>query len=142
VIQGLDVKSIGSVIAPGSTIVSVVPVGQELILEVQIRPEDIGHITENQDATVKFTTYNYARYGSVDGELIHISATTFEDEKGVNYYKGKVRLAQSYVGDNPDRNLILPGMTAAADIHSGQKTIMEYLLKPIHTTLGQSFRER
>jgi len=142
IIQGLDVKSIGSVIAPGSTIVSVVPIGQELILEVHIRTEDIGHIEDGQKATVKFATYNYARYGSVDGKLTHISATTFQDEKGINYYKGKVQLAQSFVGDNPKRNFILPGMTATADIHSGQKTVMEYLLKPIHTTLGQSFRER
>jgi membrane fusion protein, adhesin transport system len=142
VIQGLDVKSIGSVIAPGSTIVTVVPVGQELILEVQIRPEDIGHLDVGQRATVKFVTYNYSRYGSVEGELSHISATTFQDEQGENYYKGKVKLAHSYVGDDPSRNLILPGMTATADIHSGKKTVLEYLLKPIHTTLGQSFRER
>lgn len=142
VIQGLDVKSIGSVIAPGSTIVTVVPVGQELILEVQIRPEDIGHLEVGQPATVKFVTYNYSRYGSVKGELTHISATTFQDDQGTNYYKGKVKLSHSYVGEDPKRNLILPGMTATADIHSGTKTVLDYMLKPIHTTLGQSFRER
>jgi len=142
VIQGLDVKSIGSVVAPGGAILTVVPVAQELILEVHIRTEDIGHLEVGQDAAVKFTTYNYSRYGSVEGELTHISATTFSDEKGNGFYKGKIRLSKPYVGENPDRNLILPGMIATADIHSGQKTVMEYLLKPIHTTLGQSFRER
>jgi adhesin transport system membrane fusion protein len=142
VVQGLDVKSIGNVIAPGSTILTVVPIGQELILEVHIRPEDIGHLELDQPATVKFATYNYSRYGSVKGKLIHISATTFEDEQGNPFYKGKIKLSKSYVGDNPERNLILPGMTATADIQSGEKTVMEYLLKPIHTTIGQSFRER
>ncbi len=142
VVQGLDVKSIGNVIAPGSTILTVVPIGQELILEVHIRPEDIGHLELDQPATVKFATYNYSRYGSVKGKLIHISATTFEDDQGNPFYKGKIKLSKSYVGDNPERNLILPGMTATADIQSGEKTVMEYLLKPIHTTLGQSFRER
>lgn len=142
VVQGLDVKSIGNVIAPGSTILTVVPIGQELILEVHIRPEDIGHLELDQPATVKFATYNYSRYGSVKGKLIHISATTFEDEQGNPFYKGKIKLSKSYVGENPQRNLILPGMTATADIQSGEKTVMEYLLKPIHTTLGQSFRER
>ncbi|MFT6558383.1 HlyD family type I secretion periplasmic adaptor subunit [Sneathiella sp.] len=142
VIQGLDVNSIGTVIKAGNPIVSVVPVDQELVLETRVRPEDIGFLQLGQAATVKFTTYNFSRYGSIVGELTYLSATTFQDEEGVNYYKGKVALTQSYVGDDPDRNLILPGMTATADIHSGKKTLLDYLLKPIHTTLAQSFRER
>ncbi|OUR78670.1 hypothetical protein A9Q83_07290 [Alphaproteobacteria bacterium 46_93_T64] len=142
VIQGMDVNSVGTVIKPGNPILSVVPIDQELIVETRIRPEDIGFLQLGQQATVKFTTYNYSRYGSVEGSLTHISATTFEDEKGENFYKGKVALSQIFVGKDPERNLILPGMTATADIHSGKKTLLDYLLKPIHTTLTQSFRER
>ncbi len=142
VIQGLDVNSIGTVIKPGSAILSVVPIDQELILETRIRPEDIGFLQLGQAATVKFTTYNFSRYGSIKGELAHLSATTFQDEEGESFYKGKVALSQSYVGSDPTMNLILPGMTATVDIHSGKKTLLDYLLKPIHTTLAQSFRER
>lgn len=142
IIQGMDVNSVGTVIKPGNPILSIVPIDQELIVEARIRPEDIGFLQLGQNATVKFTTYNYSRYGSVEGSLTHISATTFEDEQGESFYKGKVALSQSFVGSNPERNLILPGMTATADIHSGKKTLLEYLLKPIHTTLTQSFRER
>lgn len=142
VIQGLDVNSIGTVIKPGSAILSVVPIDQELILETRIRPEDIGFLQLGQAATVKFTAYNFSRYGSIKGELAHLSATTFQDEEGESFYKGKVALSQSYVGSDPTMNLILPGMTATVDIHSGKKTLLDYLLKPIHTTLAQSFRER
>jgi membrane fusion protein, adhesin transport system len=142
IVQGLDVNSIGTVIRPGSPILSVVPVDQDLIVEARIRPEDIGFIQVGQNATVKFTTFNYSRYGYVTGELSQISATTFEDEKGENFYKGKISLTKTYVGERPEENQILPGMTATADIHSGEKTLMDYLLKPIHTTLTQSFRER
>jgi len=142
VVQGLDVNSIGTVVKPGSPIVSIVPIDQELILEARIRPEDIGFLQIGQKATVKFTTYNFSRYGSVEGKLVHLSATTFEDAEKENFYKGKVVLSHPYVGNNPDRNLILPGMTATADILSGTKTLLDYLLKPIHTTLAQSFRER
>ncbi|MBL4665805.1 MAG: HlyD family type I secretion periplasmic adaptor subunit [Sneathiella sp.] len=142
VIQGMDVNSVGTVIQPGNPILSIVPIDQELIVETRIRPEDIGFLQLGQTATVKFTTYNYSRCGSVEGELTHISATTFEDEQGESFYKGKVALSQSFVGSNPERNLILPGMTATTDIHSGKKTLLDYLLKPIHTTLTQSFRER
>ncbi len=142
VIQGLDVNSVGTVIKPGNPIVSLVPIDQELVLETRVRPEDIGFLQIGQKATVKFTTYNYSRYGSVEGKLVHLSATTFEDEEGNSFYKGKVALSQAYVGNNPSRNLILPGMTVTVDIHSGKKTLLEYLLKPIHTTLTQSFRER
>lgn len=142
VIQGMDVNSVGTVIKPGNPILSIVPIDQELIVETRIRPEDIGFVQVGQKAVVKFTTYNYSRYGSVEGELKHLSATTFEDEQGESFYKGKVALSKVYVGDNPQENLILPGMTATADIHSGKKALMDYLLKPIHTTITQSFRER
>jgi len=142
VIQGLDVNSVGTVIKPGNPILSVVPVKQELIVEARIRPEDIGFIEVGDPATVKLTTYNYARYGAVEGILSYISATTFQDDQGKSFYKGKIVLDKSYVGENSNENLILPGMTALADIHSGTKTLMDYLLKPIHTTLSQSFRER
>jgi len=142
VIQGLDINSVGTVVQPGNPIVSVVPIDQELILETRVRPEDIGFIQVGHKATVKFTTYSFSRYGSIDGTLTHLSATTFQDEEGGNFYKGKVALSQPYVGDDPTRNLILPGMTATVDIHSGKKTLMEYLLKPIHTTLAESFHER
>ncbi|MEH6404099.1 MAG: HlyD family type I secretion periplasmic adaptor subunit [Sneathiella sp.] len=142
VVQGLDVNSIGTVVKPGSPIASIVPIDQELILETRIRPEDIGFLQIGQKATVKFTTYNFSRYGSVEGKLVHLSATTFEDAEKESFYKGKVALSHPYVGNNPDRNLILPGMTATVDILSGRKTLLDYLLKPIHTTLAQSFRER
>ncbi len=142
IVQGLDVNSVGTVIKPGNPILSIVPVKQELIVEARIRPEDIGFIEIGQQATVKFTTFNYARYGAVEGKLNHISATTFEDDQGENFYKGKIVLDKNFVGEVAGQNMILPGMTALADIHSGQKTLMDYLLKPIHTTLSQSFRER
>lgn len=142
VVQGMDVNSLGTVIKPGSPILSVVPIDQELIVEARIRPEDIGFLTIGQGATVKFTTYNYSRYGSVTGKLTYISATTFEDEQGESFYKAKIILDHPYVGDDPTKNLILPGMTAVADIHNGKKALLDYLLKPIHTTLTQSFRER
>ncbi|GLQ06882.1 HlyD family type I secretion membrane fusion protein [Sneathiella chinensis] len=142
IIQGLDVHSIGTVIKPGNPILSVVPIDQSLVLEVRIRPKDIGFVRAGQDATVKFTTYNFSRYGSVKGQLTHVSATTFQDAEGETFYKGKVALSQAHVGTVPEENMILPGMTATADINSGKKTLLEYLLKPIHTTLAQSFRER
>ncbi len=142
IVQGMDINSVGTVIKPGNPILSIVPIDQELIVEARIRPEDIGFLQIGQGAAVKFTTYNYSRYGSVTGKLEHISATTFEDEQGESYYKAKVKLDQAFVGDDPTKNLILPGMTAVADIHSGKKSLMDYLLKPIHTTITQAFRER
>lgn len=142
VIQDVQTTTIGGVIKPGSTLMTVVPINRELILETRIRPEDIGHIELGQAATIKLTTYNFSRYGSIKGRLSHISATTFEDEKGENYYKGKIVLSQNYVGNDPEWNLILPGMAATADVRTGTKTLLSYLLKPIHTTLSNAFRER
>ena len=91
---------------------------------------------------MKFTSYEFARYGSIRGELQSISASTFADENGQPYYKGIVKLAQTHVGSDPGRNLVTPGMTLQAEIQTGTKSLLQYLLKPIYRSLDAGFRER
>ena len=71
-----------------------------------------------------------------------LSATTFTEPQGQTYYKGIVTLAKNYVGEAPGENIILPGMIVNADIITGQKSLLAYLLKPIHKALNSSFGER
>ncbi|MGN7612870.1 HlyD family type I secretion periplasmic adaptor subunit [Magnetococcales bacterium HHB-1] len=144
VVQSLKVNSPGGVILPGAILLELVPKGRELIVETKITTRDIGHVKIGQTVIVKVMAYDFARYGGVDGILRQISPTTFLNEQQEPYYKGIVILKRHWVGPEHEENLrpILPGMTVQADIKTGNKTIMEYLLKPIYTSASQALQER
>lgn len=140
-VKGLAVNTIGAVVQPGQTIMEIVPLDETLEVQVKISPQDIGHLQHGQHVQVKFSTYDFSRYGSVRGQLDRISATTFTGENGERFYQGRIVLSQNYVGSDPS-NIILPGMTVMADIITGDKTILQYMLKPIHTSLKTALTER
>ncbi len=140
-ITGLSVNTIGAVIQPGQKVMEIVPLDKNLEIAVKISPQDIGHLKIGQKVQVKFSTFDFSRYGSVEGKLEQISATTFSGEGGERYYQGRVLLSQNHVGKNPD-NIIMPGMTVMADVITGEKTILQYMLKPIHVSLKTAFTER
>ena len=140
-VKGLAVNTIGEVVQPGQTIMEIVPLDKHLEVQVKISPKDIGHLTVGQHVQVKFSTYDFSRYGSVQGTLNHISATTFNGEKGERYYQGTVFLEKNHVGNNP-ANMILPGMTVMADVITGNKTILQYLLKPVQVAAQTAFTEK
>lgn len=143
IVKGLQVKTVGGVISPGGAVMEIVPMDQGMIVETKITTRDIGHVRVGHPVSVKVTTYDFARYGGITGELREISASTFIDEEsGEPYYQGKVSLDRGYVGYDPERNRVLPGMTVQADINTGEKTLLEYLLKPVVSSVSQSFRER
>lgn len=141
-VKGLRVNTVGGVVEPGDILMEVVPLERDLIAEVHIKARDIGHLRPGLPAVMKFTTYDFARYGSIRGELQSISASTFADENGQPFYKGIVKLAQTHVGSDPGRNLVTPGMTLQAEIQTGTKSLLQYLLKPIYRSLDTGFRER
>jgi len=140
-VKGLAVNTIGGIVQPGQTIMEIVPLDRQLEVEVKISPKDIGHLTVGQPVQVKFSTYDFSRYGAVEGTLERISATTFTGDGGERYYQGIVLLSKNYVGNSP-ANMVLPGMTVMADIITGEKTILQYLLRPIHLSLKTAFTER
>lgn len=142
IVQELNIHTIGGVVDPGETIVEIVPINDELVAEIRLSPRDIGHIRPGQTAKLKFTTYDFARYGAVDGILKSVSATTLFDDDGQPYYKGIVRLQQSHLGDDPGRNPIAPGMTLSAEIITQDRSLLQYLLKPIYRGVNEAFRER
>jgi len=142
IVKGLQTNTIGGVIPPGGVLMEIVPVGKELLVETRITTRDVGHVKVGDPVTVKVATYDFARYGGIKGELRDISATTFLDENGEPYYKGIIALDKTYVGNDPEQNLVTPGMTVQADIRTGEKTLFEYILKPIYASVNESFRER
>lgn len=141
-VQDLKVRTVGEVIPAGGVLTWIVPVDEELEAEVRISPSDIGHIKPGQPVKVKISTYEYTRYGSLPGTLARISASTFMDEQMRPYYKGVIRLARPYLGPAAGQNPVLPGMAVDSDIITGEKRLIEYLLKPIYASFQGAFRER
>ncbi|NNE84309.1 MAG: HlyD family type I secretion periplasmic adaptor subunit [Alphaproteobacteria bacterium] len=142
IVQVLNLHTVGGVVNPGETIVEIVPINDDLVAEVRLSPRDIGHISAGQAAKVKFTTFDFARHGAVDGILKSVSATTLFDDDGQPYYKGIVELDQGFVGDDPSRRPITPGMTLSAEILTQDRSLLTYLLKPVYRGLNESFHER
>ena len=141
-VKGLNINTIGGVVQPGQALMEIVPLDRQLVVEVRIPPKDIGHLKTGMPVQVKVSTYDFSRYGSISGKLEFISPTTFLGDRGERFYRGRVRLDKNYVGNHPDQNLIVPGMTVMTDIITGDKTVMAYLLKPIHNSIETALTER
>lgn len=141
-VNGLTLKSIGAVVAPGALVAEIVPSEKELVAEVRISPQDVGHVRVGKPALVKVETYDFARYGGIEGEVSHVSAASFLDEQGDPYFKGRVSLKQSHVGPEAANFIITPGMTLVADIKTGEKSLLGYLVRPVYNALGPAFSER
>lgn len=139
-INTLMANTVGGVVQPGKDILDIVPSDDSLLLEVQISPRDIGFLHPEQKAEVKFTAYDFAIYGGLQGRVEQIGANTIADEKGNSFYIVKVRTDRANVGH--DSRPIIPGMQAEVHILTGQRTLMQYLLKPISRARSNALTER
>lgn len=132
----------GDVVTAGTVLFEIVPVASKLVAEIKVSTTDIGHIKIGDPAQVKVGTYDFATYGSLNGTLTYISASTFLDPDKKPYYKCYVSLPKNYLGEDPKRNLVFPGMTVIAEIKTGKRSLLHYMLKPINRTFSGAFKER
>jgi HlyD family type I secretion membrane fusion protein len=132
----------GDVVTAGTVLFDIVPISSTLIAEIKISTTDIGQIAVGDPVTVKVGTYDFATYGALDGTLTSISASTFLDPEKKPYYKCEVTLDKNYLSDDPSKNLVFPGMTVTAEVKTGKKSLLKYMLKPINRTFNQAFREK
>ncbi len=142
IVQELPVKTVGGVISPGGVVARLVPVDDELVADVRVSPRDIGFVKVGQPVKVKIQAFDYTRFGRVEGKLESVSPTTFLDEQKQPYYQARVRLGTNHVGNADLHHVLVPGMTVQADITTGEKSLIQYLLKPVYTTIDGAFRER
>lgn len=142
ILRGLAVHRPGTVLPPGGLIAEIMPQEAPLVADVRITPRDIGFIEVGQPVHVKVQAFDYARYGAVEGIVERVSAGTFLDEQRQPHYRVRVSLNQQHVGRNPAKAQLVPGMTVQADITTGNKTVLQYLLKPIYSAMAASFHER
>jgi adhesin transport system membrane fusion protein len=138
-VQRLLANTIGGVVQPGKDIVEIVPLDDNLVLEAKVQPKDIAFIRPGQDATVKFTAYDFSIYGGLSAKVENISPDTVVDERGNAFYLVRVRTTQAHFSDKMP---VIPGMTAEVDVLTGKKTVMAYLLKPVLKAKAYALRER
>lgn len=146
IIKQVRVNTIGGVVQPGMDLVEIVPLEDSLLVEARVRPADIAFLRPGLEAMVKLTAYDFSVYGGLEGTVEHISADAIIDERpGVrpeSYYLVRVRTARGGRGAGDRQLRIIPGMQATVDIRTGQKTVMQYLLKPVLRAKQTALRER
>jgi len=141
-IKQLLSNTIGGVINPGHDIIEIVPFEGSLISEVEVRPSDIAYLHKGQEAIVKFSAYDFSIYGGLRGKVIHISADTITNDEGKSYYHVRVKTNKSFLGSENKPLKIMAGMTVTVDILTGEKTVLDYIMKPIFKAKNNALRER
>ena len=142
IVKLLKVNTIGGVVQPGSDLVEIVPIEDNLLIEAKVRPQDVAFLHPGQTAMVKFSAYDYTIYGGLKARLELIGADTVTDDKGNAFYLIQVRTEQNHLGGDNKPLLIIPGMTATVDIITGHKSVLDYLLKPVLKARTEALRER
>jgi HlyD family secretion protein/adhesin transport system membrane fusion protein len=141
-VRGLTVHRPGTVLPPGMLVAEIMPQDAPLVADVRLMPRDIGFIEVGQTVHLKVQAFDYSRFGSVEGVVERVSAGTFLDEQRQPHYRARIALKQQHVGPDPRVARLAPGMTTQADITTGHKTVLQYLLKPIYSAMAASFHER
>jgi adhesin transport system membrane fusion protein len=146
VVKNVSITTVGGVIRPGEDVMQIVPLEDDLIVQARVSPTDIAFLKRNMEVRVKIDSYDYTVYGELAGKLTHISADTLTEDlrQGEQpYYRVLVRTTGRQFSGRPDEKLdIQPGMTASIEVKTGQRSVLQYMLKPMIKTLGQSLGER
>jgi HlyD family secretion protein/adhesin transport system membrane fusion protein len=142
IVHLLAQRTPGEVIKPGDLVAEIVSHDTEMIAEVRLAVKDIGHVGPGAPATLKVSNYDPTGMEVVTGRVLDISATTFETKEGQLYYRTRIGLDQAYVGPRERGWRLLPGMVVEADIITGNKSLMRYMLKPVYRSLNTALGER
>ncbi|QET06443.1 MULTISPECIES: HlyD family efflux transporter periplasmic adaptor subunit [Cupriavidus] len=144
IVKDIRISTIGGVVGPGGVLMEIVPLGDQLLIEARLSPRDIAFIHPGQAATVKISAYESSVYGTLPAKVDRISPDTIEDQvdKRVYYYRVYVLTDHAYLETSDGkRHPILPGMVATAEIQTGHRTVLQYLLKPLNRA-AEALRER
>ena len=146
IVKEIIITTKGAKVRPGDVILELVPLGQELIIEVKLKPTDISFIKIGQKARVKLDTYDFSIYGSFDGRVDYISPDTIIEQTSMGdeyFFKVLISLDHSDLITKKGTVIdITTGMGAEADIITGSRTVLHYLTKPVIKVLDESFTER
>lgn len=142
VVNRIAVTTIGGVLKPGETVMDLVPHNDGVVITARVRPEDIGFLSAGQMAKVRISAYDASVFGSLDGVVRRVGADALQDERKEMYFEVQIETS-NWLKDKQGKPLnVLSGMTADVSIRTGERTILEYMLKPIVKVLDTSLKER
>lgn len=152
IVKDIKINTVGGVVTAGQEIMTIVPLDDKLLVEAYINPRDVAFIRPGLPAVVKISAYDYAIYGGLDGKVTLISPDTLSNQNRATdqlkldqnqvYYRMLVQTEGNTLRDKNGKELpLIPGMVATVDVKTGEKTVFQYLIKPI-TRLKQALRER
>lgn len=135
-------NTIGGIVRPGDSIMEIVPSEDVLVVEARLSPTDVGHVAVGQSVLVKISTFDYLRYGGLEGIVQHVSADSSADQSGNQYFKMIVQTSGSQLDVGDQVYKITPGMEALVDVKIGIRSVLSYLIKPVLKLRHEAFRER
>jgi len=143
IVSSLNVHTIGAVIAPGEEVLRIVPADDNLLVEARAKPEDVAFLRPGLPASVKLTSFDFTIYGALDGQVVRVGADAEQDEAtGEVYFPIIVETQSNALEKNDQRLEIRPGMVASVDVLTGERTVLDYLLKPFRKARFEALRER
>ncbi|MCA6103880.1 MULTISPECIES: HlyD family type I secretion periplasmic adaptor subunit [Bradyrhizobium] len=148
IVNKLNISTIGAVVQPGANLMDIVPLDDTLLVEGRIRPQDIAFIRPDQDAVVKISAYDSSVYGSLKGKVERISADTIVDDKAEKterqetFYRVMVRTDKNHLGTEQHPLPIIPGMVTTVEVLTGEKSVLDYIVKPARLLRDEALRER
>jgi adhesin transport system membrane fusion protein len=146
IVKSVAITTVGGVVRPGEDVMQIVPTEDQLLFEAKVSPKDIAFVNEGMAAFIKVDAWDYTIFGDLHAEVIFVSADTVEREMKAGElpsYTVRLRSQGARFDNKRSQNIkIQPGMTATAEILTGERTVFQYLAKPIIKTLDESFSER
>ena len=155
IVKDLATHSLGTVVSPGTILLTIVPLDEELQADVMVKNEDVGFVQPNQEAKIKVVAYPFQKYGMIDGRVARVSADASETSNGraeesgqdgkntVNAtYRARIGLGSQILGYEGSRLLLVSGMQVVAEVKLGSRTVLEYLLAPVQKAWHEAGRER
>lgn len=127
---------------PGMTIMDIVPAADRLIVEAHLPIRDVGFVQTGQRAIVKLASQDARRFGKIEGQVVHVSPDAFATQQGTAFYTVRIETEKDYFEQDNFRYKLYPGVLVIASIHTGKRTVWQYLSDPFLDTLGASFQER
>ena len=141
-VKALYVFTVGGVVRAGDTVADVVPGEDRLVVEAKLPVQDVGYVHPGQSATVKLASADANRFGNLIGQVVHVSPDALETTDGIPYYRVRIETGRDYFERRSLRYRLVPGVQVLCSIHTGERSVLEYLTDPFLGSMGTALRER
>ena len=142
IVKSVHIATIGGVVGPGDSVVDIVPGDDRLVIEAQLPPQDIGFVRAGQPALIKLASADAIRFDTLEGEVITVSPDTLTTREGQPFYRVRIETKRDYFKRGENRYQLFPGMQVVASIHTGERTVMQYLIDPFLGSVDDALTER